>query len=113
MVEKIALAIVTSEWFAAAVVAALVRWLAAWLLTETGLRYKRWEGWAVTAVKVAEKLIPDETENAGLQRANKALLMLLAKYREATGVEPDKRVVGEMENLIGKVHADLEAKGTL
>lgn len=113
MLEKIALTIVGSEWFWAAVVTVAVRWLAGWWLTATGQKWLRYEGWVVTAVKAAEKAIPDDVANKGLQRLNFALVTFLKKYKEATGKTPDDEALAEIEGLIGVVHAELEAGGGL
>ena len=109
MLEKVAIAIVTSDWFIAAVIAALVRWLAGWLLTTTGLKFKKYEGWAITAVKAAEKLIPDDATNKSIRKLDAALRIFGEKYEAATGVKPSARALVEIENLVTMVHAKLEA----
>lgn len=113
MLEKVAVAILSSEWFMLAVVGIGVRLLAGWFMSATGLKWKRFEGWAVTAVKAAEKAIPDDTPNKGLARFDKAMLTFLAKYRDATGTEPNKEALAAIENLLNEVHAKLEGNGQL
>lgn len=113
MTQSIVLAILNSEWFWAIVVGLIVRWLAAWWQTETGAKWKKWEGLAITAVKAAEKAIPDNTENKGLRRLNDALLTFCHKYEAATGVKPSEADLAQIENLLSTVHAQLEAKEQL
>ncbi len=113
MLEKIAIAIVTSEWFMLAVIGVGVKMLANWFLSASGLKWKKYEGWAVTAVKAAEKAIPDDTQNKGLRRFDKALQVFLSKYTAATGVVPSDADLAGIENLINIVHARLETEGGL
>lgn len=113
MIERVVLAIVTSEWFMVAVIGLAVRWLAGWWLTATGSRWRKYEGWIVTAVKAAEVAIPDGTSNAGLRRADWALKLFLERYTAATGTTPNAAALVEIENLIAVVHDRVEAEGTL
>lgn len=108
MIEKIAVAIVSSEWFMLAVIGIAVKWLAAWFLSATGLKWKKYEGWAVTAVKAAEKAIPDNVANKGLARFDKAMRLFLEKYTATTGVAPSDADLAGIENLINIVHERLE-----
>jgi hypothetical protein len=113
MFEKIAVSILTSDWFLAAAVGLAVRWLVSWFMSASGLKWKKYEGWAITAVKAAERLIPDDTPNKGLARMNRAMQIFLAKYKAATGVEPDAQAIAEIENLLAATHEKLEADDTL
>ena len=108
MLEKVAIAIISSEWFMVAVIGLAVKMLASWLLTATGLKWKKYEGWAISAVKAAEKAIPDDTQNKGLRRFDKAMRLFLEKYTAATGVEPNDTDLAGIENLINIVHERLE-----
>ena len=108
MLEKVAIAINSSEWFMLAVIGVGVRLLAGWFMSATGLKWKKYEGWAVTAVKAAEKTIPDNVENKGLARFDKAMRLFLEKYTAATGVTPNEADLVGIENLINIVHARLE-----
>lgn len=113
MFERIAISILTSEWFILAVVGLLVRWLVGWFLSATGQTWAKYEGWMITAVKAAEVAIPDGTTNAGLKRADKALRLFLERYTAATGIVPNASALAEIENLIAVVHDRVEAEGTL
>jgi len=108
MIEKIAVAIVSSEWFMLAVIGIAVKWLAAWFLSATGMKWKKYEGWAITAVKAAEKAIPNDVANKGLARFDKAMRLFLEKYTAATGVPPNEADLVGIENLINIVHERLE-----
>ena len=108
MVERIAVAIMSQDWFWAAVVTVLVRYVAAWFMSATGLKWKKYEGWAISAVKAAEKAIPDDTQNKGLRRFDKAMRLFLEKYTAATGVTPNEADLVGIENLINIVHERLE-----
>lgn len=113
MFEKMAFALLSSEWVQTAIIGALVAWLAKWWATETGLKWKKYEGWAITAVKAAEKAIPDDTPNKSWKRANDALLTFVSKYEKATGTAPSEKDLVQIENLLNIVHEALEADGTL
>ena len=108
MLEKVAIAIISSEWFMLAVIGVGVRMLAGWFMSASGLKWKKYEGWAVTAVKAAEKAIPDDTQNKGLRRFDKAMRLFLEKYTAATGVTPNDTDLAGIENRSNSVHARLE-----
>lgn len=113
MLEKVAIAIISSEWFMLAVIGVGVRLLAGWFLSATGQKWAKYEGWMITAVKAAEVVIPDGSPNAGLRRADKALQLFLARYTAATGIVPNAAALAEIENLIAVVHDRVEAEETL
>jgi hypothetical protein len=113
MTQKLLLALIQSEWVQIAVIGMLVKWLASWWQTATGAKWKKWEGIAITAVKAAEKAIPDDTLNKGARRLNEALLTFCQKYEAATGVKPNDADLAQIENLIGVVHSQLESKDQL
>jgi len=50
--------------------------------------WQQWEGTIITAVKLAEKAIPDDTENKGLGKLDDALQYVIRVYEEARGVPP-------------------------
>jgi len=86
---------------------------AKWIASEKGAKYKAFEGYAITAVRLAEKAVPDDTPNAGAKRLDYALKTFLAKYRSATGVVPDEAAVAKIEAWISTVHNALDAAGVL
>lgn len=113
MFEKFAAIVLGSDWFWAAVVALLLKWILAWWLTATGAKWRKYEGYAITAVKAAEKAIPDGTPYKGLKRLDKALQLFLEKYTAATGVTPNEKALGEIESLLNVIHARLESNDQL
>ena len=48
-------------------------------------KWREWEGSIITAIKLAEKEIPDDTPSAGLARLDAALRFVLKAYAEANG----------------------------
>lgn len=108
MTQAIVTSILGSDWFWAVVVGLLVKWLATWWQSSTGAKWKAYEGLAITAVKAAEKAIPDGTSNKALKRLDTALAMFVTKYEQATGVKPSEKDIAQIENLISVVHSQLE-----
>ena len=95
-----------------AAVAGLVLWLLNRLYAARPA-WKRYEGAIISAVKLAEKEIPDETPNAGLRRLDVALKYVLKVYAEMTGRQPSAKVAAELKEGIQIKHAELEAAGAL
>lgn len=100
----------TAVALAAGAAAAL---LAGWIASKKGAKYKAFEGYAITAVRLAEKAVPDGTPNTGAKRLDHALKTFLDKYRRAAGVEPDEAAVARIESWIATVHNALDAAGVL
>ena len=75
--------------------------------------WQQYEGEIISAVKWAEKEIPDGTPNAGLARLDAALKMVVAVYEQARGRVATAAEVANLKNGIQVVHSDLEAAGTL
>ena len=95
-----------------ATVAGLVLWLLNRLYAARPA-WKRYEGAIISAVKLAEKEIPDETPNAGLRRLDVALKYVLKVYAEMTGRQASLKVAAELREGIQIKHAELEAAGAL
>lgn len=113
MSQAFVLALLNSEWVQTIFIGAVIGWLVKWLKSDSGSKYKKYEGYMVTAVKAAEKAIPDDTPNKGLLRLDHALQAFVKKYTEATGVKPSEADIAQIESLIAVVHDSLESKGTL
>ena len=77
--------IITSNAAIAVVVGALVAWFIKWTGTSTGEKYKDWWGYALWAVNMAEKAIPDDSDNKGLKKFDYACKLFVDKYEKATG----------------------------
>lgn len=71
--------------------------------------WEKHRGLITQAIKVAEKEIPDNTENAGLLRADKALKIII----EALGYQPNDKQLAELNEGVSVIHAELEANGNL
>lgn len=113
MLEKIAIALLSSEVVQTAIIGIIAAWVAKWFASENGLKWKKYEGWAITAIKAAEKAIPDDAKEKGWKRMDKALQEFCAKYEKTTGVAPGEKELVAIENLIAEVHAKLEKNGNL
>jgi len=110
----------TLEWIWSAVnspvviaaAAAALAWALSKLYTAKP-EWRKYEGTIVSAVKWAEKAIPDDSPNAGAARLDKALKYVLAAYEEATGHEANSKITSDLSEGIQITHAELEAAGTL
>ena len=105
--------LLTTNTVIALVVGAAVTAAVAWFKTSNGQKFKAFEGYAITAVKLAESAIPDSVSNKGAQRLDFALKTFLSKYRAATGVEPDPKTTAQIESWLAVIHDALEESGTL
>lgn len=75
--------------------------------------WEAFEGAIISAVKFAEKEVPDDTPNKGMARLDAALKYVLKVYEEAKGKKPSAEIVAELKEGIQKVHNQLETSGTL
>jgi len=97
----------------ALIIGAFVAYLVKYLASKDGARFKAYEGYAITAVRAAEKAIPDDAQNKGLNRLNYALQVFLKQYEKATGVTAKPDEVAKIEAWISTVHSALDAAGVL
>lgn len=87
-----------------------------WLLNRMYAAKPAWaafEGAIISAVKFAEKEVPDGTPNKGLARLDAALKYVLKVYEEANGKRASAKTVAEIKEGIQVMHNELEASGTL
>lgn len=70
--------------------------------------WQQWEGTIITAVKMAEKAIPDDVENKAFKRLNEALQYVVRVYEEARGMPPTPEQIDELREGIQIKHAELE-----
>lgn len=97
----------------ALIVGAFVTYLVKWLASTQGKGFKDYEGYAITAVKAAEKAIPDDIANKGAAKLDYALKVFLEKYKAATGVVPDAAITSKIEAWLSVIHEAVEEAGTL
>lgn len=75
---------------------------------------QQFEGTFIAAVKFAEKMIDDNTENKGARRLDEALKFTIKVFKEKNkGKNPSPKIEQEMKEAIQVTHANLEVKGTL
>ncbi len=110
--KDIILNLLTTNTVIGIVIGAAVAWLVKWLAGD-GARYKQYEGYAVTAIRIAEKAIADGTPNKGLAKLDYALQLFLSKYTAATGVRVDPALEARIESWIALVHNALVESGAL
>jgi hypothetical protein len=75
--------------------------------------WKKYEGLLITAVKAAEKIIPDDSPNTSIARANEALRVFADRYTMAYGKLPTDAIVTVARLALPIVHDQIEAEGTL
>ena len=97
----------------ALIVGAFVTYLAKWLATKDGAKFKQYEGYAITAIKAAEKAIPDGADNKSLAKADFAMREFLKRYEAATGVTAKPEEVAKIESWISTVQSALDSAGIL
>ena len=68
---------------------------------------EEYEGSIISAVKLSEKAINDDTENKSMRRLNFALTYVLQAYELRTGKVASEVVKAEFAENINKVHAVL------
>jgi hypothetical protein len=94
-------------------VGAFVTYIVKWLASKDAEKFKKYEGYAITAIKAAEKAIPDNSQNKGLNRLNFALTVFLSKYEKATGTKTSDKEVAQIESWISELHSVAEESGIL
>lgn len=77
-------------------------------------KWREWEGSIITAIKLAEKEIPDDVPNAGLARLDAALRFVLKAYADANnGKQPSAKLIEQLKQGIQIKHAELDRFGGL
>lgn len=74
---------------------------------------EKWKGIIIEAVKAAEKIIPDNTVNAGARRLDEAMKYFIKVYEEQALKSPASTLLDAVRLAIPEIHADLEAMGNL
>jgi hypothetical protein len=77
-------------------------------------KWREWEGSIITAIKLAEKEIPDDTPNAGLAKLDTALRFVLKAYADANnGKQPSAKLIEQLKQGIQIKHSELDRFGGL
>ncbi len=75
--------------------------------------WAKFEGTIITAIKLAEKKIPDDSENKAAAKLDAALQYVLRVYARVEGKAVTPKTAAELEEGIQIIHEDLESSGTL
>ena len=75
--------------------------------------WKDYEGTIVSAIRLAEKQIPDGTENKGLAKLDTALEYVLKVYEESRGKLASSAVQESIREGIQIKHDEMVGKGSL
>ena len=77
-------------------------------------KWKQYEGSIITAIRLAEREIPDDTPHKGLARLDAALKFVLKAYAEANhGKHPSADLTEQLKQAIQIKHDELERRGSL
>lgn len=93
-------------------VASVFLWMLNKVYTKKPL-WRQYEGAIISAVKFAEKQIPNDSPNKNLARLNAALEFVLKVYEDANGKKASPAVTAEFKSAIGLVHNELELQEKL
>lgn len=75
--------------------------------------WQQYEGTIIAAIKFAEKTIPDDVPNKGLERLDTALKYVLQVYEQTNGRRATAQTEANLKEGIQIVHANLESNGNL
>lgn len=87
-----------------------------WVLNRVYAKRPAWknlEGTIISAVRLAEKNIPDDTKNKSLARLDDALGYVVKVYETANGKKPSRKVRNELLEGVQMMHSKLETAGLL
>lgn len=77
-------------------------------------KWRQWEGSIITAIKLAEKSIPNDTPDKGLAKLDAALRFVLQAYADAnSGKAPPDQLVEQIKQAIQIKHDELDRRGAL
>lgn len=108
---NVAVALLNTDTVMALAVTAVVGFLVSRFAKDS--RFKKFEPLLITAVKLAEQAVPDDTPNKGLARADAAMRYFVDQYAKVTGVTANKSVVEAAALALPRIHEMLEKDGTL
>jgi len=75
--------------------------------------WTQYEGTIISAVRFAEKEIPDDTPNTGMARLDQALKYVLATFERVNGRRATDAEAASLKEGIQIVHNDLDTQGVL
>ena len=75
--------------------------------------WAQYEGAIISAVRFAEKEIPDDVSNKGMARLDKALKYVLATFEQVNGRRATQKEAAALKDGIQVVHNQLDAEGML
>ena len=77
-------------------------------------KWKQYEGSIITAIRLAEQQIPDDTPNKGLAKLDAALKFVLQAYADANhGKQPSASLTEQLKQAIQIKHDELDRRGSL
>lgn len=100
------LAILSNPSVVAIMISILVVLLRALFTRQT--KWKEYVGYAIQAVRYAEKQIPDDTPNAGMKRFDQALKHVLQVWERVEGRQATEKEAAQLGNLVNKAHAEIK-----
>ncbi len=112
--SNVILGIVTSKAAIGAVIGAVIAWIITKRQDQKHMsHFQQYEGYALSAIRLAEKMITDDTPSKGLQKLDWALQEFIKRYTKATGVQVDAAMAARIESWISVLHSALDASGAL
>lgn len=87
-----------------------------WLLNKLYAAKPAWaayEGTIISAIKFAERMVPEDSQNKAASKLHTALNYFIKVYEATHGKKPPKKLQDEVAQGIQIVHEELEISGTL
>jgi hypothetical protein len=75
--------------------------------------WKKYEGTIISAVKYAEKAIPDDADNTAVRRFDTALKYVIEVYQKYNKKAPSPKTELSIRDGISLTHQELESSGSL
>lgn len=104
------------DWFntpaGVAVIAAVVLYALNYIYAKKPL-WQQYEGTIISAIKMAEKTIPDDSENKSVARLDAALKYVLTVYEGVKKRQATEKELAEIKDGISLIHSNLESENLL
>ena len=75
--------------------------------------WAKYEGSIISAIKMAEKVIPDDVDNKSVKKLDQAMRYVINVHRKARGQMPTPKEIAELKEGISIVHSKLESDGVI